>query len=259
MLRSMSLKSKLLLGPLLLGSSLAVQAAVSLDFNTSGQFAENFSTFQTEGLIAQAPGGGLGNSGHVNLGIITAAQIWTFNTAFRGDLTSWSAEFYLKGTYFKQFGFTSDATPRQIEGMPVNSAETAYQAHIALGSGNGTGDGDAIGLYKDGAVAASSLISVPLTDSWYRYKISVDYLGSDNFDVTGTIHTADASGALLTEIGFIRSTINNPGLASANQAHLYFGFNYPGESVDNFSTTIPEPSVLGLVALSLGFSFRRRR
>lgn len=230
---------------------------MSLDFNAPGQFSDNFSTSQTNGLIAQAPSGGLGNSGHINLGLIAASQVWTLNTPFRGDLSSWSAEFYLKGTFFTQFGFTTTASPQQIDGKPTNNGLTAYLPQIAIGTGNN--DGGTLGIYNDTDAAASSSTSVDLTNSWYRYKISVAYLGFNNFDVTGTIHTSDSSGTLLSQIGIVQSTINNPALAAADQAHLFLGFNEVGESIDNFSTTIPEPSLMGLAALPMSFLLRRRR
>ncbi|GAA5120851.1 hypothetical protein JIN84_06100 [Luteolibacter yonseiensis] len=250
-------KSKLLPVLLVLISPGVSQAALSFDFNTPGQFTNNFSTSQTSGLIAEGASGGLSNSGHVDLGLIGASQVWTLDTPFRGDLSSWSAEFYLKGTFFTQFGFTTTSSPQQVDGMPTNDGQTAYLSGIAMGSGNM--DGGMIGLYDDSELIASALTSEELTDTWYRYRISVDYIGSNNFNVTGIIHTSTSSGTLLNQVGFVQSTINNPALASADQAHLFLGFNQFGDSVDNFSTTIPEPSGLGLSMLSAFVLFRRRR
>jgi hypothetical protein len=53
--------------------------------------------------------------------------------------------------------------------------------------------------------------------------------------------------------------VNNPALAADGDVHLFLGFNEVGNSIDNFQTTIPEPASVGLLALSAGLMFRRRR
>ncbi len=257
--------SKLFLAAGVLPLAPSAMAAVSLSFDTPGQFAANFSTAQTQGLITQAATGGLNNSGRIDWSPIAQTQIWTLNTSFQGNLPIWSAEFYMQGTIFSAFGFTTLPTPGESLGYPANSQVTEYLPSIFIVTATadgGTSNGGILAIVKDGdtnALAAQTATSQALVDGWYRYRISVEHLGLGNYDVTGTVHTADASGALLSQIGSVQTVVNNPALAADGEVHLFLGFSEVGTSIDNFQTTIPEPSYLGLLALSASLMLRRRR
>jgi hypothetical protein len=166
----------------------------------------------------------------------------------------------MQGTIFSAFGFTTLPTPGESNGYPTNSEVTEYLPSIFIATG--TSDGGILAIVKDGdtnVLAAQTATTQPMAEGWYRYRIAVENLGLGNFDVTGTVHTADANGALLSQIGSVQTIVNNPALAADGDVHLFLGFNEVGNSIDNFQTTIPEPASVGLLALSAGLMFRRRR
>jgi len=243
-----------------LAFSQAASAALLIDFNTTGAFANNFSTSQTAGLIIQSASGGLNNSGHVNLSGLAPesghTQIWTMNTAFSPTLSAWTAEFYLKGSEFANFGVTTEAAPRHLTGFLVNDTATAYLPQFSMVTGS-----NLMGIYDMDSIVQTSATTVPLTSGWYRYQLSANYLGAGNYNVTATVHTADATGTLLQQIGTVTTSINNPDLAAAPQAYLYLNVDRVGESIDNFSTTavIPEPATTGLALVGATLLVLRRR
>lgn len=241
-----------------LALSQAASAALLIDFNAAGQFANNFSTSQSTGLVTQSASGGLGNTGHIDLSGLSLesgqTQIWTLNTSFNPTLSNWSAEFYLKGSVFANFGVTTQAAPNNVESYPVNGTATAYLPQISMGTG-----GNLVGIFDENNVVASDTVTVPLANGWYRYQLSVSYLGEGNYNVTATVHTADANGALLQQIGTLTTPIHNPELAAAPQAYIYLGIDRVGESIDNFYTTIPEPASASLALMGTALLVLRRR
>jgi hypothetical protein len=250
--------SNLLLVTGVLAIAPSAMAGISLTFDTPGEFAANFSTAQTVGLISQTNTGGLGDSGRIDWSPIAGSQIWTLNTSFQGNLPSWSAEFYMQGTIFSAFGFTTLPNPGDSLGYPTNSEVTGYLPSIFIA----TATPDVLAIVKDGdtnVLAAQTATSQPLTERWYRYRIAVENLGLGNYDVTGTVYTADGSGAIFSQIGSVQAIVNNPALAADGDVHLFLGFNEVGNSIDNFQTTIPEPASVGLLTLSAGLMLRRRR
>lgn len=236
----------------------AAHSAVLVDFNTPGQFEQEFSSSQFFNKLAQSETGGLNNSGGIGLDSISSTQIWTLNTSFRGDLESWTAEFYVKAAYFTAFGFTSAPMPGESEGYPLNSTFDAYGSSISMGTGNL--NGDSIGIANDGVLVSDELVTVPLVNEWYRYRISVQYLGNNDFQVAAAVNVADSTGAVFAEIASAQALVNNPALAAADDVYLFLGFTQFGESVDNVSfSVVPEPSAFGLALLSSAFLITRRK
>ena len=253
----------------LLGS---LQAAVVLDFDTSGQFAENFSSGPS-GPITQSASGGTDGSGSLDLsglnGSAGTQQIITFNQSFAGDLASWSASIYYRGDAqnFWQFGFTSDEAPNLTEGWASQGGSFVPVILFASGSV----DNGAIGFTSyspsnpvNGGVTDGQLFNIPgdlpTSDEWYQYSFSVGYLGLSQYSVEGTLRSANADGSLGAVLGTVSSTFTNPELAADDSVYIYLNL-YQGAAVDNFATTIPEVSgaMLGSIGLASGLLCSRRR
>jgi hypothetical protein len=195
----------------------------------------------------------------------TGQQILTLNQSFAGNLSSWNASIYYKGNAqnFWQFGFTTDAAPGINDTWAHNGA---YLPVIFFQSGNL--EGGAIGFtnYSPSAGTAENgevvLVAgdLPVTAEWYRYSITVNYLGLSQYSVQGTLHQANADGSLGAQLATVTSTFTNPELAADGTAYLLINM-YDGVALDNFSTTVPEVSsglLAGIGMLAAGFRRRPR-
>lgn len=247
----------------------SLPAAFTVDFNTPGELAANFSSAQA-GPIVQAGDGGLGDSGSLDLSGLTngaAQQILTLNPSFSGNLSSWNASIYYRGNAhnFWQFGFTTGAAPDIVEGWAFADGE--YLPVIFFQSGGA--DGGAIGFtnYHSGLGNAEfgqiALVPGGLATSaeWYHYSIAVEYLGASEYSVEGTLNLANADGSLGAELATVTSNFINPDLAADGAAYLLLNM-YDGVTLDGFSTTaVPEPASAALAGLGLlaGLVFHRRR
>ncbi|MBB5349949.1 hypothetical protein HNR46_000170 [Haloferula luteola] len=254
-----------------LAATTQVNAALSLDFNTPGDFSSNFSTAQTPAIVESASGG-LNGSGSVDLSGLggTVINFYTLNTSFSGSLSSWTASVYYHGdaNAFYQFGFTTDAAPGESGSFMSQDGGTTFLPFIYLGSGNA--DGGSVGFigYHSGLSSTDdhvveTNIDLPETDAWYRYDLGVNYLGGDSYQITATLSQASSDGSVVSTLGTITGTTLNPALAADDSVHLYFGL-YDGAALDQFETTavtlVPEPtSALLLLGGMVGFGFRRRR
>lgn len=250
----------------------SVQAAVLLDFNTPGQLSGNFSSAQV-GPITQSTTGGANGSGSLNLsgmnGTAATQQILTFNQSFAGDLASWSASIYYRGDArnFWQFGFITEAAPALNEGWASQGG--SFLPVILFASGSV--DDGAIGFTSyspsnpvNGGITDGQLFNIPgdlpTSNEWYQYSFAVEYLGLSQYSVEGTLRSANADGSLGAVLGTVTSTFTNPELAADDSVYLYLNF-YQGQAIDNFATSIPEPSgvLLGGIGLAGGLLCPRRR
>ncbi|MCM2273369.1 MAG: PEP-CTERM sorting domain-containing protein [Candidatus Didemnitutus sp.] len=248
-------------------------ADYTLDFNTAGQFAGEFGSAQP-GPITQSGSGGLNGSGSLDLsgmtGGSTAQQIVTFNQAFAGNLSSWSASIYYYGNaqHFWQFGVLTTATPALNDGWAHDGS--SYVPSIWLESGNADGGSFGVGSY-DGVGETIYDVSIvdgglPASAEWYKYTINVMHTGGSNFTIAGTMNQANADGSLGAVLATALLLIENAAIAADSTVYLYLNL-YDGVAIDNFYTTtytpavIPEPATLAALAglLALGFVSWRRR
>lgn len=245
----------------------ASYGSVLFDFNTPGQLTGNFSSAQS-GLTIQSGTGGLNNSGSLDLTATDYehAQIFTLNTPFSGSLDTWRVSFYYKGdaNLNPTLGVTTQAAPLVTDGQPGDGGTTYYPFIIGQSGG---ADGGVMGIsnytgtgYSDWKLGVVSG-GLPTTANWYFYELTVSYLGSNNFSVTGTLNSASSDGTVGLLLASASQTFNNPAIAGDSAAYIYFQVN-GGVAIDNLSTTaVPEPTTIGLLAgagLAVFAAYRRR-
>ncbi len=150
------------------------------------------------------------------------------------------------------------------DGQPGNGISTYYP--IIIGQSGG-GDGGVMGVssYTGTGYSDWKLVAVPgglpTTANWYFYELTVSYLGSNNFSVTGTLNSASSDGTVGSLLASASQTFNNPAIAGDSAAYIYFQVN-GGVAIDNLSTTaVPEPTTIGLLAGAglVAFAAYRRR
>ena len=241
-------------------------AAVAVNFDSAGDFTGYFSSGQS-GPIQQSGTGGLNNGGSLDLSGITGGtgqQILTLNQSFAGNTASWSASIYYRGNAqnFWQFGITTEEAPGLNEGwayndeyLPVIYFESGGREGGAIGFGNYSPTVSPTAEYGEIVFIPGGL---PVTPEWYRYSITVNYLGLSQYSVEGTLTAANADGSLGAVLGTVTSTFTNPELAADETAYLFLNM-YDGVALDDFSTTVPEASSGLLAALGLLAAGIRRR
>lgn len=244
-------------------SAAPAYSAFIVDFNTPGDLENNFSTLQTVGLATESPTGGLLNSGRMNLSTLSASQVWTLDQSFSGDLASWSVSLFLQGQYLTFLGVTSDPTPLSVGGL---AGATPSLARAQMGMGSGSLNGGTLGFRNSEAnvatvaVVNSTTVVGGIPSGWLHYSLTVDYLGSNEYELRAMINQADANGTIGGNLADITSTVTNASLASDPSVYMMIGLGQTGTSIDNFSTTaIPEPSVALLGSLTCLGLVRRRR
>ncbi len=245
-------------------------AEFHLDFNTPGQYEDYFQSAQA-GPITQTATGGLSNTGALDLSALGSGdnpqQIITFKHGFSSTLSSWTASIYYYGNAqsFWQFGVSTLSLPELDDfGYPASGDSTF--SGIWLESGNMDGGSFAIAVFSpDDYDSVAQVIDggLPTDDAWYRYTISGNYLGGNNYSIVGTLHQASSDGTLGTLLA--QQTLNTSNSDFTGSEQLYFYINLgDGTALDNFYTdieVIPEPSTFALLsgAAALGLLLARRR
>lgn len=255
----------------ILAATIAASAcfgAVAVDFNTPGDLDAFFTLNRATGVASENATAGFGGSRGVDFGTATQAHSIVFNQSFSGSFSSWesslmvntrslvnSAPVSLGFATISNFDFSGFA-PVQA-GQPVNVGTIVPAIWVEFGTAGQTIRNAVTGVAPSAIDADARVLNL---DTWYEISLEVDYLGSNQFEVTATTWTLDGSGSRVSAFSVSSGVATNAGLAADPDAFSFMKVNNLIGSIDNYrNTAIPEPSIFTCIAGSLALLGRRRR
>lgn len=258
---------------LTLGLAAQLHAAIVIDFNTTGDFSNNFNNNGPNlTAVSQVSSGGLNNSGALNAtqgdGQKTTA-LYTGGVANGEELEVITQSLYFKyvtagsaSASFLFLGVSTSATGT-FENSPSGYGWLA--AGLSMKATPGSVQVYVSGLNSTGTGATYGASADLINGNWY-YLAVVMTPSLTNWTVTSTLYNADGTGG----IGSTLATVSAERAASVLNVDLYSGLKvvngsavggYGVDLIDNYSTSvIPEPASLAmfLAGVSCILFFRRR-
>ncbi len=254
------------------GTTITHAQNFSVNFNNTGDFANNFNVYQnaTPGNgspYAQVTTGGVGNSGAVGVspGSATATADATgiykpvsFDFSATGATLSISSTFNVvantaTGNRLLQLGFVNENT----SGMNGN----AGLAFMSLRLSTAAATGNVYTPQFQDKTAAGATVSTSLTPNltlapgeWYQLSATFQNSGNGQFLVSGSLQDFGKDGltAGATIFTFDPKVFSNADITKDGAMFAAFrGFNADGlGKIDNFSAAaVPEPGVVALMGL----------
>lgn len=224
---------------------------VLVDFDTPGDYNDNFFNFATFTDFEEVVAGGLGGSGKVNLSASNATQVSIFDqVAFSGSQPFWKVSAYFrKSSQPNNFslGLVSSPTAWINSGLlnsnnvqPNNGGAESTVSSLGI-SANWYGS---MSLYNSNNIVAwTDLGDFPDTN-WIYMELTGSYLAGGH-TLDGRVFVSDESGNIGIQVGptLSVSDLSNQ-LGVDDKAYFFFGADdlTSAHHIDNFAITIPEPS-----------------
>ena len=243
---------KTLMAGLSLGLAPAIFADISVDFDTAGDLASNFSGYSD---FAEQATGGLAESGAVTL--TANSQVAVYQTPVNLN----DGVDHVLSMYFQYNGGDGDGGTGRgfcvgFTSGPADTYETSATTTgvdiRAIVAGSGSENLYGIDLQNDSVNVDGSAKDIPLViGNWYYLELTIAAVAPGEFQgVTVALYASDAGGTvgdqlkILDEGGSGGYTVTST-LADATEAYPFFGGQNPASraasTADNFSYTMSVP------------------
>jgi hypothetical protein len=263
-------KSLLVCAGLVLGSTAALRAdPVFLDFETAGQFANNFRTMVNNGsTVLSQTSNGVANDFFTSFGGSNAALVYDANGTASGT-SSFAVSKTQSLTVSLDASFTTTGNSLGIYIINKNNESQGYLAFFSVNNGTGTGSDRILYSSNPNGPSTAGASGIVVGTSGFANNADTGFSpnsGFGNISLTYSINENDnpvltmTAGSQSSSIAF--TSITTP------FTDVEVGFRFSSGSgtigIDNFSistASIPEPSTYAALfgAAVLGLAVTRRR
>jgi hypothetical protein len=211
------------------------------NFNSGCELVYYFNRGNTNATsIAQTSNTGIGGSGAVNIGNVSANQVYTTKQGYSNGGVGSVYEFstFIKSEFnsgFSAIGFTSvGAQPHANSGNPAVCLGVSVHGGGFIFYNNALSDS---GSWTSGGVVNTTindLLNNGSPDKWYKIILKITALTGNNYHLRLEVWPSNAAGTLLSGSASAvqERTYTNATIRNASTLYSYFGFG--GQRVSNF-------------------------
>jgi hypothetical protein len=231
---------------------------ISTDFNTPGQLAADFNSYESTGTISQSANGGISDTGAINALPGTANGIFATKTSFSMGPVGSSYTFvsYLKnggGSGYGGMGFTSVAPsagqvavglfrPSDGLGVAVHGGGFLFYNGGSQFASNWTGLGQDPAITAVKTTTESVFLNSASPDKWFKVELLISRRSLTTMDMRVSLWPCSSAGVLISADPDVIFELNNQATPDLLAAPAFQAFmNFSGNRIyyfDDFSVNL---------------------